>query len=69
MAAHSRDDAIKRLMMADTPMVVERLGRDKFDLSFADTVYGSLLMDARPPTLVGVVRPGTGRAEIRRLLG
>lgn len=69
MAAHSKGDAIKRLMMAETPMVVERMGQDKFDLSFADTVYGSLLMDANPPTLVGVVHPGTGRGEIERLLG
>lgn len=69
MAIHSKGDAIKRLMMADTPMVVERSGRDRFDLSFADTVHGSLLMDINPPTLVGVVRPGTGRAEIEGLLG
>jgi len=26
-------------------------------------------MDANPPTLVGAVRPGTGRGEIERLLG
>ena len=68
MAAHDTDQARQRLAHAETPMVVEKMKNGYFDISFLDTIYGQQLAEAAPPTLVGIVMPGTPREEIRRML-
>lgn len=68
MARHTREQALSRLIEAETDMIVLPIGEGYYDIGFADTIWGYDMLELGSTRMI-FVAANTPRGTVKRIIG